>query len=648
MRLLGIDTGGTFTDLVYFDGNGIATHKVLSSPDAPERAILQGIQDMGVVLDEDLHVIHGSTVATNAVLEGKGARTLYITNHGFKDVLTIGRQARRELYNLTPEPLPPPVSAELCIETGGRIAANGEILEPLTEKDIATVLQQLETLKPAAVAINLLFSYLDARFEQQLADAIGERAFVSCSSSVLPVFREYERGITTWLNAYVGPLMQGYLARLQTSLGSTRLSIMRSSGQTCDAIQAGQEAVHLLLSGPAGGLAAAHYLGQQLHEAKMLTFDMGGTSTDVSMIDGAIELTGDGHISHYPIGVPMVNIHTIGAGGGSIAYMDEGGMLQVGPQSAGAVPGPACYGQGGQYATVTDANLTLGRIPPDIRFGEALLPDITAANAVIARLAEQLGLDTVEETASGIIRIANEHMAQALRVISVERGIDPREFSLVAFGGAGGLHVCELAEQLEMRRAIVPAASGVLSAFGMLVAEPGRHLTHTVGRIFSELSNAEVDSIAQELISEGRQKLQQEGYTADAIVAEAGLELCYRGQAHALKVSWDGIENSQQEFESLHEQRYGHRLRSPVELVNVCVGVTIAESPSLPAQPRQQTDGVSSSEAVGTIYRQAMVTEQVYHGPLSVCDADSTIWVAPGWQVICDPVGHLVLTMQDI
>lgn len=641
MRLLGIDTGGTFTDLVYFDGDTIATHKVLSSPDAPERAILQGINEMQITLDESLHVIHGSTVATNAVLEGKGVKTAYVTNRGFKDVLTIGRQARRELYNLTPKPVPPPVPSELCLETGGRIAADGEVLEPLTEDDISELLAALDSLKPAAIAINLLFSYLDDRFERQLAEAIGDRAFVSSSSRVLPVYREYERGITTWLNAYVGPLMQGYLARLQDSLAPARLSIMRSSGQTCDAAQAGEEAVHLLLSGPAGGLAAAHYLGDQMQSHKLLTFDMGGTSTDVAMIDGDIELTGNGRISHYPVGVPMVNIHTIGAGGGSIAYVDEGGLLQVGPESAGAVPGPACYGQGGVRATVTDANLVLGRIPASIRFGESMPADLAAADKAIANLTAQLDVGTVEETARGIVRIANEHMAQALRVISVERGIDPREFSLIAFGGAGGLHVCELAEQLEMRRAIVPAAAGVLSAYGMLVAEPGRQLTRTLGQLLDELTNAEVQAIVQELVDEATNKLQAEGHPLDGLVTEAGLELCYRGQAHTLKVDWTDISKSRKAFEELHQQRYGHRLQGPVELVNVRVGVTIVERLSLPVQRR---GAVSSKPATDDfIDRQSMVEGKPVQGPISICDAGSTIWVAPGWQAECDQAGHLLL-----
>ncbi len=643
MKLLGIDTGGTFTDLVYYDGKSINTHKVLSTPDAPERAILQGIKDMQIRLNESLHLIHGSTVATNAVLEGKGAKTVYITNRGFKDVLTIGRQARRELYNLTPEPTAPPVPSEQCLETGGRITADGEVLEALTETDLQQLGQQLATIQPQAVAINLLFSYLDPGFEEQIAATINDDVFVSCSSKILPVYREYERGITTWLNAYVGPLMQGYLRRLQQQLADARLSIMRSSGLTCDARQAGEEAVHLLLSGPAGGLAAAHYLSGQLHSERLLSFDMGGTSTDVALLDGDIELTGAGAIAGYPVGVPMVNIHTIGAGGGSIAYVDEGGLLQVGPESAGARPGPACYGQGGRAATVTDANLVLGRIPATVSFGQSLQVDLSLAEQAIATLTRQLGLQSNQETALGIIRVANEHMAQALRVISVERGVDPRQFILAAFGGAGGLHVCELAEQLEMQHAVVPGQAGVLSAYGMLVAAPGRELTRTVGRTLGDIEDAEIQQLAEILIQEGREKLLLEGHPLEDLRDRVSLELCYQGQAHTLAVDWSSDSYAAlRAFEQQHLHRYGHRLDSPVELVNIRVGVKLANRPTLPTAETGQAEQQSADSKL--ILRTALQPGQPIQGPVSICDTDATVWVAPGWQASVNSHRHLLLS----
>ena len=644
MKLLGIDTGGTFTDFVLFYGNSIRTHKVLSTPDAPEKAILQGIHELGITLSDNLQIIHGSTVATNAVLEGKGARTVYISNRGFKDVLTIGRQARKELYNLTPTPVSPPVPQSHCLETGGRLTADGKVLEPLTESDIAKLLNEIAALDPESIAINLLFSYRDSRFEDQIANAISEYIFVSCSSKICPVYREYERGITTWLNSYVGPVMQGYINRLQARLDDAHLSIMRSSGNTCDSEQAGQEAVHLLLSGPAGGLIAANYLAKSLKNEKLLTFDMGGTSTDVALIDGKIELSGGGNLAGYPVAVPMVNIHTIGAGGGSIAYVDEGGLLQVGPKSAGASPGPACYGQGGQFATVTDANLLLGRIPRQVKFGKSLTADYEQAEKVISQLATRLGLESTDAAAEGIIRIANEHMAQALRVISVERGIDPRGFTVMAFGGAGGLHVCELAEQLGMTHAIVPNRAGVLSALGMLVAEPGRQLTQTLGCSLSNVNEAQIENAIQRLAENGKEALLKEGHQLENMIINASLDLCYYGQAHSLEISWVDKSTSEAAFHQQHQNRYGHQLNSPVELVNVRVGIKVRQDLLLDDGTDYAMVNTSVNGGEDFIMRTEIQPGQSINGAVTICDPDSTIWVAPEWTAEMDKQGHIVLT----
>jgi N-methylhydantoinase A len=365
---LGIDTGGTFTDFVLFDGCSLRVHKVLSTPQAPEQAILQGIRELGLSTN-GLRVVHGSTVATNAVLEHKGVRTVYIANRGLGDVLTIGRQARRELYNLQPEPLRPPVPAEHCLEVDARIGADGSRISEFSPQDKAALLAAIEKIQPTAVAINLLFSFLDDSDEQAIADWLPEGLFVSRSSEVLPEYKEYERGIATWLNAWIGPLVAGYLERLAQQLAPAPLAVMQSSGGTVSADRAGRKAVQLLLSGPAGGLTGARFIGQQAGQSKLMTFDMGGTSTDVALIDGEIRLTSEGHIGHWPVAVPMVDMHTIGAGGGSIASIDAGGLLRVGPESAGAAPGPACYGQGGRQATVTDANLVLGRLQPEAFLG---------------------------------------------------------------------------------------------------------------------------------------------------------------------------------------------------------------------------------------------------------------------------------------
>ena len=339
MTLLGIDTGGTFTDFVLCADGRLRVHKVLSTPRAPERAILQGIRELG--LDpHDLRVIHGSTVATNAVLEGKGARTVFVTNRGFRDLLTIGRQAREHLYDLQPPPRDPPVPAELCLETGGRLDAEGRTIEPLTEEDLTSLAEAFARLRPEAVAVDLLFSYLDGEAERAIGAAVPDGVFVSLSSAVLPEIREYERGIATWLNARTGPLVEGYLQRLADALPGAQVAVMQSSGDTVAARRAGAQAVRLLLSGPAGGLRGARLVGLAAGRSRLLSFDMGGTSTDVALVDGEPRLTTEGRVGTYPVAVPMVDMHTIGAGGGSLAWLDAGGMLQVGPESAGADPGP--------------------------------------------------------------------------------------------------------------------------------------------------------------------------------------------------------------------------------------------------------------------------------------------------------------------
>lgn len=651
-RLLGIDTGGTFTDFVFLDGDTLRIHKVISTPEAPEVAILKGIREMAIEL-RDSRVIHGSTVATNAVLEGKGARTAYITNRGLGDVLTIGRQARRELYNLQPQKTPPPVPKEFCLETGGRLAADGEVIEPLTDADLKELHERLSELKPQSVAINLLFSYRDASFERRIADSLPEGLFVSCSSSVLAEQKEYERGITTWLNAYVGPLVQGYLARLGKMLAPARLSVMRSSGNTCAAGQAGEDAVHLLLSGPAGGLSGARFIGKTLGEEHLLTFDMGGTSTDVSLIDGEIALTSSGRIGNYPVGVPMVNMHTIGAGGGSIARVDAGGALLVGPQSAGAVPGPACYGRGSREPTVTDANLVLGHLPRSALLGGSMPLDYNAAWESLAGLQDALGLESPEAVAEGIVRIANEHMAQALRVISVQRGIDPREFTLVAFGGAGGMHVCALADSLGIRRALAPIHAGVLSALGMLVAPPGRQLSQTVGVLLEDCRGEDIEGVVAKLFETGSRELAQEGIEPDAITQKPSLDLCYTGQSFTLNVPWEGLEKAREVFQEQHESVFGHRLELPVELINVRLGLD-APAPELqihptgePSEPgNEESEVYKVAEPVPVRPRTSLRHSQSLPGPVIITDAVSTLYVAPDWQCRPDRSGSLLLTKR--
>ncbi|MCK4708571.1 MAG: hydantoinase/oxoprolinase family protein, partial [Gammaproteobacteria bacterium] len=369
---------------------------------------------------------------------GKGVKVVYVANEGLKDVILIGRQARAALYDLQPAPIKYLVEAENCLEVPSRLSAQGKALSIMTEQDLQTLAQQIDELKPDAVAINLLFSYLDASEEKRIEEYLSTDYFISRSSKVLNEYREYERGMATCLNSYVGPLMKNYLSQLEEALPEFNLSIMQSNAGTISVAQAGDYAVNLLLSGPAGGLKGAQFVASENGKRNLLSFDMGGTSTDVAMIKDKIELTTEGKVAGFPVAVPMVDMHTIGAGGGSIARVDAGGMLLVGPESAGASPGPACYGNGGELATVTDANVVLGRIPAEQSLGGYLTVDKKVAEIVIDNIARQLNVN-IEQAASGIIRVANEHMVQALRVMSVQRGYDPKDFTLVSFGGAGGL-----------------------------------------------------------------------------------------------------------------------------------------------------------------------------------------------------------------
>ena len=647
-KWLGIDTGGTFTDFVLYDGETLRIHKVLSTPQAPEQAILQGIAELGLSTD-GLQVVHGSTVATNAVLERKGVRTVYITNKGLGDVLTIGRQARRELYELQPQPRPPPVQPELCLEVNARIASDGSRVCELDESERERLLEKIAVLKPQAVAINLLFSFVDDTDERSIESWLPDGLFVSRSAEVLSEYKEYERGIATWLNAWVGPLVAGYLERLNEKLMPAPVAVMQSAGGTVSAARAGRKAVQLLLSGPAGGLMGARFIGRQAGFEQLLTFDMGGTSTDVALVEGEISLTSEGSIGPWPVAVPMVDMHTIGAGGGSIARIDSGGLLQVGPQSAGADPGPACYGRGGQLPTVTDANLVLGRLQADAFLGGAMVLDSQAAITALAPLAGVMDVN-VETVALGIIEIANEHMAQALRIISVQRGVDPRNHVLVSFGGAGGLHVCALAEALGMSRAMVPVHAGVLSALGMLTAPCARQLSRTVNGLVDQLNEAELEQQLQRLADYGRDELRAEGVNTHEIEARLSLDLRYRGQSSTLNLTWQGKTKTVEAFHIAHEQRYGHRLDIPVELVNLRCGLH-GKTPEITLPPVADAGQCTSrfvqvAGCAGQVplwQRADMGCGQEITGPALITETVATTWLSEGWSCRVDAVGNLLL-----
>lgn len=653
LSLLGVDTGGTFTDFVYIHKGRIQVHKVLSTPDAPEQAILQGMSELGIE-HNGLQIVHGSTVATNAVLQRRGVSTVYIGNRGFADLLSIGRQARRDLYNLQPASYEVPVAPEYCLETGGRLSADGELLDPLSENDIRDLTEQVQALQPQSIAINLLFSYLDPSLEKRIADAMPDHIYVSRSSEVLPEYKEYERGVATWLNAYVGPLMQGYLQRLEEGVKPAKVAVMQSAAGTASASLAGRKAVNLLLSGPAGGLVAAHAIGQCCGCQQLLTFDMGGTSTDVALIDGELRLTSEANIGDYPVSVPMVDMHTIGAGGGSIAFLDAGGMLHVGPASAGAFPGPVCYGRGGQQVTVTDANLVVGRIPANARLAGSMPLDLQAARQQMGLLAEKMTC-SVEQAALGIIRVANEHMIRALRVISLQRGCDPRDYLLTSFGGAGGLHVCALADELQITRAMVPVHAGVLSALGMLLSPASRQLSLSILQDLESTDTSALNINYQRLIDHGIAELLQEGLLLADIVIKRSMDCRYRGQSYYLNIDYDpDIDDwltCQQRFDGLHRRTYGHSLKSSVELVNIRVSVRgpvpgvnlVNNRVDRPASTVQSAHLFGLDQPVPVYDGDNIYINQLIKGPALISGSVGTTYLAPGWSAQYDEMGNLMI-----
>ena len=652
MHILGVDTGGTFTDLVYFNGQSVLTHKELSTPHAPEHAILRGIASMGIDV-EALQIVHGTTVATNALLEGKGARTVFVTNHGFKDLLLIGRQTREELYNLTPGEKRTLFDPQLCLETGGRVGPDGETVQPLPVEEIEALISRIEQLEAGAIAICLLFSFMDNRFEKAIRDRLAGRYFVSISSEVLAEYREYERGLATWINSYLGPVMQGYLSRLGRQVPDSRISVMQSDGLTLGTDTAERNAVRLLLSGPAGGLWGSFHAGSDVGRKRLLTFDMGGTSTDVSIIDGEFGLTGDGKVAGLPVAVPMLDIHTIGAGGGSVAWVDEGGLLQVGPDSAGASPGPACYGLGGHEATVTDAHVVLGRLPASCKLAGNLVLDGAAARTAVTNLAGRLDLDA-QTCAQGIVRIANEQMAQALRVMSVHRGHDPKDFTLVSFGGAGGLHVCDLAGALQIRQALVPAHTGVLSAVGLLAAPRGKEVSQSCIRRLDDCRQEDVQAILDGLEQRIASDLGPEAGSTFEFKPE--IDLRYQGQSATLRVPWLHPSAAARAFHERHRKRFGYALDMPVELVNVRLTARATDALDMPVpridrqelgRPFDQVRLLELEMAVPVYRRSDIGLGQTLPGPAVIVEAQATLYVAPGWKAAQQESGSLLLEQTD-
>ena len=573
--LLGVDVGGTFTDAVLFDGSEIHTAKAPTTPGDESEGVLAAIAAVRRKADappgEIDRFVHGMTVGTNALLEERGARVVLITTRGFEDVLEIGRQDRPDLYRLcTPKPVPL-VAAGDRVGAGGRMGPDGEV-EDLDEHEIDRIAAAVDDLGPDSVAVCLLHSYVDPSHEQRIAAAVRDRlgdVHVSASHEVLPRFREYERTSTTVVDAYLSPLLGRYLGRLAEEAAAADLpepEIMRSSGGVSPWGEAARQGAWCVLSGPAGGAVGAGMVARVSDSGNVVGLDMGGTSCDVCTIEsGRAQITESREIGGRTIQLPMVDVHTVGAGGGSIGWVDHGGALRVGPRSAGADPGPACYGRGGTDATVTDANLVLGRLAPGASFAGEVELDPEAASRVIASLGQRAGLGELE-TAAGIVRLANAEMARALRVVTVNRGIDPREFALMPFGGAGPMHAADLAAALGMTRMICPRVGGVLSALGLLASPRRRDTARTVMMADADVTD---ESIAA-AVSELRATIEEGMESANETVS---YELRYQGQSFELAVEPDG-EPSRDEliraFAEAHERRYGFDVPgAAVELVAI-------------------------------------------------------------------------------
>lgn len=694
---IGIDTGGTFTDFVVAIGPRIISFKAPSTPSNPARAILDGlariVEEWGDVTPD---IVHGTTVATNALLERKGARTALVTTEGFEDVIEIGRQARPEIYNLMVRRPAPLVERDLRFGIRERIGPDQSVIEPLDQNGLQNLIEQIARRKPEieSIAVCLLFSFANPAHEEKIARALEPLGLpVSLSHKILPEYREYERTSTVVINAYLVPILSRYLRSLANGLSSVgikaksasaseknsrkanrtaaraagygqlsasafKLRVMQSNGGSVSAATAASEPVRAILSGPAGGVVGALRVCQAAGARDIITFDMGGTSTDVALCRGEARTTNEALVAGLPVAVPIIDIHTVGAGGGSIARVDEAGALRVGPESAGADPGPACYGRG-EEVTVTDANLALGRFGGADLLGGEMRLDIARSREALARLAAEMSRHsekpvTIERAALGVIRVANANMESALRVVSVERGHDPRLFTLVSFGGAGGLHVCELAAALRIPRIIVPRSPGTLSALGVLLGDVAKDYSRTVMMNTEDTDLDEIEKGFAALEREARRDLASEGFASDKIKMARSVAMRYAGQSFEIDVGWSRAFN--RAFHDAHRERYGYADNSrATEIVNLRVrarGITdkprlarsASKSSSKPAASRTASAHLSERASRVPVYAREDLSAGAHaRGPAIITEYSSTTLVPAGRDFEVDPWMNLII-----
>jgi N-methylhydantoinase A len=691
--VIGVDVGGTFTDLVASDGERLMVVKVPSTPEGFERGVIEAVGRVEAAKRRSgetamRKIVHGSTVATNALLQRAGERVAFITTSGFADMLLIGRQNRPRLYALRVE-RPAPITWD-CFAVAERMDSAGRVVLPLDERAVEKVIAEIRRRGIFHVAVCLLFSFVNSAHERRVGEMCRAAGLtVSLSSDLLPEFREYERASTTAINASLRPTVEAYLRALEQGLATRRdlvhdegpsprpspgapgegvrgeLRIMHSSGGTLSPVEAAQQAARLVLSGPAGGIIGAAFVARAAGFEDVITYDMGGTSTDVAtIVGGAPQWTTTSTIDGLPVALPMFDIHTVGAGGGSIAYVDTGGALRVGPRSAGAAPGPACYARGGTEPTVTDANLILGRILPDRFLGGAMTIRKDLAEAAIASLARQLGKSAVE-TARGIVKVAEGNMEGAIRAVTSRRGHDPSRFTLVSFGGAGGLHACAIAQSLDIGRVLIPPYAGVLSALGMVVAPPVAEASKTVVQLGDELDDARL-AAEYGLVSGKTMDLISYDQTASA---EAWADVRFKGQSHELKVRVmrPTLEEIRAEFLEAYERQYGRvPVGREVEVVTIRVrrigrGVELelprlerggSGGPAVKSDHGRDAHATSiapdGSEIRTPIYsREGLLAVGDVSGPLLLIDAEATAYVPAGWRFASQENGSVILSRED-
>jgi len=675
---IAIDTGGTFTDCVWVERGQVRIVKVFSTPADPSKAIVEALGKIG--LNRPVILLHGTTVGTNTLLQRKGARVALVTTAGFEDVIEIGRQARPKLYDLFFDRIEPLVPEDLRFGVEERTGRDGEILQSPSQQDLHSLVDQLREKHPEAIAVSLLFSFANPKAETAVALAVEELGVpLSISHQILPEFREYERTSTVVVNAYLQPVMQQYLENLEQRTRSSRRSastqsrifVMQSSGGITSLRSAAREPVRTVLSGPAGGVVGAAAMARRSGLDRIISFDMGGTSTDVALVDCEAGASGQAEIAGLPIGVPMLDIHTVGAGGGSIARFDAAGALRVGPESAGADPGPICYGRGTD-PTVTDANLLLGRLQPQRFLGGDFVLDLERTRRlVIEWLARHAARLTLEQFAAGVIRVVNSTMEKAIRVVSIERGYDPREFTLVAFGGAGGLHACELAEGLSIPRVMIPAMPGALSAFGILVSDVVKDYSRTVlWRAGAKHPAERLEREFKILHSRAEADFRGEAWSG-SITHKRSVDIRYRGQGYELNIPY--TRNLIRDFRREHERRYGYsyadrdvelvtlRLRSTIKSTQAPLttsGATNHAGTAAPGRSSRAKPGsalpnrapvyFAGKKVAAAIHaRDTLKVGKKHSGPAIVTEYSATTVVPAGRSFWLDKQGNLMIERND-